>query len=83
LWLAGLAVFGLMAALRTIEVTLLLRGGTIGEVERLTGPRSYVEEAEETLDALGVKAGTLQQSLQPPVEGSLAGAPRPRDRSAP
>jgi hypothetical protein len=30
-----------------------------------------------------VKAGTLQQSLQPPVAGALAGAPRPRDRSAP
>ena len=53
LWLAGLGVFGLMVALRVVEVTLLLRRGSIDEVERLTGPRSFVEEAEETLDALG------------------------------
>jgi len=55
LWLAGLGVFGLMVALRVVEVTLLLGRGSIAEVERLTGPRSFVEEAEETLNALGVE----------------------------
>jgi TRAP-type C4-dicarboxylate transport system permease small subunit len=52
LWLAGLAAFGLMVVTRVLEVTLLLRGGTIEAIERLTGPRSFVEEADETLEAL-------------------------------
>jgi len=54
LWFIGLATFGLMVTLRAVEVTLLLTGGSIEEVERLTGPRSFIEEADETLDALGV-----------------------------
>ncbi len=53
LWLAGLAVFGLMVVLRVVEVTLLLSRGGIEEIERLTGPRSFTEEADETLEALG------------------------------
>jgi TRAP-type C4-dicarboxylate transport system permease small subunit len=56
LWLIGLAVFGLMAVLRVLEVALLLPGGSIAEIEHLTGPKSYVEEADETLHALGVDA---------------------------
>jgi TRAP-type C4-dicarboxylate transport system permease small subunit len=56
LWLIGLAVFSLMAVLRVLEVALLLPGGSIAEIEHLTGPKSYVEEADETLHALGVDA---------------------------
>ena len=55
LWLIGLGVFGLMAALRVLEVALLLPGGDIDAIEHLTGPRSFVEEADETLHALGVE----------------------------
>ena len=53
LWLFGIGVFGVMAALRVIEVALLLPGGDIEAIEHLTGPRSYVEEAEEALEATG------------------------------
>jgi TRAP-type C4-dicarboxylate transport system permease small subunit len=56
LWLIGLGVFGLMVCLRVLEVALLLAGGSIEEIEHLTGPKSYVEEADETLQALGVEA---------------------------
>ena len=56
LWLIGLAVFGFMAVLRVLEVALLLRGGSIAEIEHITGPKSYIEEADETLHALGVDA---------------------------
>lgn len=56
LWLAGLAVFGLMACLRVLEVALLLPSGDIAEIEYLTGPKTFVEEADETLHALGVDA---------------------------
>jgi TRAP-type C4-dicarboxylate transport system permease small subunit len=56
LWLAGLGMFGLMAALRVLEVALLLPGGSIDAIEHLTGPKSYIEEADETLHALGVDA---------------------------
>lgn len=53
LWLFGIGVFGLMAALRLLEVALLLPGRDIEAIEHLTGPRSYVEEADEALEAIG------------------------------
>ena len=55
LWLAGLGVFGLMAVLRVIEVAAHLPSGDIEQIELLTGPRSYVEEAEEALQAVGAE----------------------------
>ena len=53
LWLLGLGVFGIMAALRVLEVVLLLPRKDIAAIEHLTGPRTYVEEADETLEAIG------------------------------
>ena len=53
LWLFGIGVFGVMAALRVVEVALLLPGRDIQAIEQLTGPRTYVEEAEEALEATG------------------------------
>lgn len=53
LWLAGLGVFGVMCALRLLEVALLLPRGDIDAVEHLTGPKSYIEEADEVLEATG------------------------------
>ena len=53
LWLFGIGVFGAMAALRVLEVALLLPKADIQAIEHLTGPRSYVEEAEEALEATG------------------------------
>ena len=53
LWLFGIGVFGVMAALRVVEVALLLPRGDISAIEHLTGPRSYVEEADEALEAIG------------------------------
>jgi len=53
LWLIGIGVFGVMTVLRVLEVALLLPRGDIGAIEHLTGPRSYVEEAEEALEAIG------------------------------
>ena len=63
LWLIGLSVFGVMAALRLLEVALLLPGKNIVAIERLTGPKSYVEEADETLAVLGVEQ-QLDESAQ-------------------
>ena len=59
LWLIGIAVFGVMVALRVLEVALLLPGKDIAAIEHLTGPKSYVEEASETLAALGVEAAPV------------------------
>lgn len=53
LWLVGLGVFGVMAVLRVLEVALLLPKGDIAAIEHLTGPRTYVEEADEALEAIG------------------------------
>ena len=53
LWLIGIGVFGVMAVLRVIEVALLLPKADIQAIEHLTGPRSYLEEADEALEAVG------------------------------
>ena len=53
LWVFGIGVFGVMATLRLLEVALLLPKADIQAIEHLTGPRSYVEEVEETLEATG------------------------------
>jgi TRAP-type C4-dicarboxylate transport system permease small subunit len=53
LWLLGIGVFGVMAAFRLLEVALLLPKADIQAIEHLTGPRTYVEEAEEALEAIG------------------------------
>ena len=53
LWLIGIGVFGVMAMLRLLEVALLLPKADIEAIEHLTGPRSYVEEADEALEAIG------------------------------
>ncbi len=55
LWLAGLGVFGAMTMLRVVEVAALLPRRDIEAIEHLTGPRSYVEEAEEALQAVGAE----------------------------
>jgi TRAP-type C4-dicarboxylate transport system permease small subunit len=64
LWLIGIGAFGLMAALRVLEVALLLPGNNIAAIEQLTGPRSYIEEADETLVAIG--AGHALAENKPP-----------------
>jgi TRAP-type C4-dicarboxylate transport system permease small subunit len=53
LWLFGIGVFGAMAALRLLEVALLLPDADVQAIEHLTGPRSYIEEADEALEAIG------------------------------
>jgi TRAP-type C4-dicarboxylate transport system permease small subunit len=62
LWLFGLGVFGLMALARLVEVALLLPAGDIAAIEQLTGPRSFVEEADEALAAIG---SAQQLALKP------------------
>lgn len=54
LWLFGLGVFGLMTTLRVLEVALLLPTRDIDAIEYLTGPKSYLEEADQTLQVLGI-----------------------------
>jgi len=54
LWLIGLGVFGLMSTLRVVEVALLLPSQDIEAIEHLTGPKSFIEEADETLQVLGM-----------------------------
>ena len=42
-----------MTLLRLLEVLLLLPSADIRDIEQLTGPRSYLEEADEALEAIG------------------------------
>jgi TRAP-type C4-dicarboxylate transport system permease small subunit len=53
LWFVGLLMFAVMAALMLIEAVLLLAAGRADELDRRLSSRGYVEEAEETLAALG------------------------------
>ena len=66
LWLIGLGVFGLMVILRVLEVALLLPAQDVAAIEHLTGPKSYLEEADETLQVLGMaplNAATLMAHM--------------------
>ena len=73
LWLIGIGVFGVMAVLRVVEVTLLLPKGDIDAIEHLTGPRTYVEEAEEALEAIGSAQHLVEKGSDKP--GQKPGAP--------
>lgn len=54
LWALGITVFFGLAALMLAEVVLLLLLGRRREIDRMLGPRTVVEEAEEALDAAGL-----------------------------
>lgn len=55
---AALGAFVLMCCLRLLQTILLLPSRNVAAIEALTGPRSYVEEAQEALDALPEGDGT-------------------------
>lgn len=55
LWAAGLAVFFLLIVLMFVENLLLALCGDLRQVERNLTARGYDEEAQEALEALGVK----------------------------
>ena len=66
LWLIGIGVFGVMAMLRVLEVALLLPRGDIDAIEHLTGPRSYIEEADEALEAIGASQQLAKAKVHMP-----------------
>ncbi len=66
LWLIGIGVFGVMAVLRVLEVALLLPRGDIDAIEHLTGPRSYIEEADEALEAIGASQQLAKAKVHTP-----------------
>ncbi len=66
LWLIGIGVFGVMAVLRVLEVALLLPRGDIDAIEHLTGPRSYIEEADEALEAIGASQQLTKAKVHTP-----------------
>lgn len=57
LWALGLTAFFVLAGLMLAEVALLLGRGRRAQVERLLGPRTLQEEANEAREAAGVPGG--------------------------
>jgi TRAP-type C4-dicarboxylate transport system permease small subunit len=55
LWAAGIGVFLLLILLMLAETTLLVLAGRGAEAEAQLHARTYDEEAEEALEAVGVK----------------------------
>ena len=53
IWTFGLVVFFMMVLARLAEVITRLPSGDVAAIERLTGPRSFTEEAAEALEAIG------------------------------
>lgn len=52
LWAMALGAFFLMCCLRLLQTVMLLPSRDVAAIEALTGPRSYVEEAQDALDSL-------------------------------
>lgn len=57
LWATGICVFLILIVLMLVEAVLLLAGGEWATVDGLHGPRTYVEEAQEALDAISGGVG--------------------------
>ncbi len=53
LWAFGFAVFAVLLIVMTLETAALIVTGNAQEADRLLRPRSYVEETEEALIAVG------------------------------
>jgi TRAP-type C4-dicarboxylate transport system permease small subunit len=60
LWAGGLFFFLLCVGLRVADILLLIAAGRFDDVDRVAGSRNDMDEAEETLAALGV-AGALRR----------------------
>src|SRR6266700_3293758 len=54
LWAFGITVFFALTVIMLAEVVILLTLGRRAEVDRMLGPRTLVEEAEEALEAAGL-----------------------------
>jgi TRAP-type mannitol/chloroaromatic compound transport system permease small subunit len=54
LWALGITAFFLLTVLMLTEVSILLSMGRRGQVDRMLGPRTLREEADEALEAAGL-----------------------------
>src|SRR5262245_25899951 len=61
LWAFGMTVFFALIVIMLTEVVLLLTLGRRAEVDRLLGPRTLEEEAEEALEAAGLPIPDAQE----------------------
>lgn len=57
LWALGITAFFVLTVLMLTEVSLLLSMGRRGHVDRMLGPRTLREEADEALEAAGLPRG--------------------------
>ena len=64
LWALGITVFFALVVIMLAEVVLLLTLGRRSEVDRLLGPRTLEEEAEEALDAAGLPLPDTQHATR-------------------
>lgn len=60
LWAGGLFFFLFCVLLRIADITLLMLAGRWADVDRIAGARNDMDEAEETLQAIGA-AGALRR----------------------
>jgi TRAP-type C4-dicarboxylate transport system permease small subunit len=64
LWAFGITVFFALIVIMLAEVVILLTLGRRAEVDRLLGPRTLEEEAEEALDAAGLPLPHAQEATR-------------------
>ena len=70
LWALGITAFFVLTVLMLTEVSILLSMGRRGQVDRMLGPRTLREEADEALEAAGLPRA------EPGPAGSAGTAPR-------
>jgi TRAP-type C4-dicarboxylate transport system permease small subunit len=64
LWAFGITVFFALIVIMLAEVVILLTLGRRAEVDRLLGPRTLEEEAEEALEAAGLPVPDTQEATR-------------------
>jgi len=57
LWALGITAFFVLTVLMLVEIVILLSMGRRVQVDRMLGPRTLQEEADEALEAAGVSRG--------------------------
>ena len=62
----GIVVFAAMVLVLCLETLVLLARNDAASVDRLLGPRTFQDETDEALEAVGMRPTTARKARAPP-----------------